>query len=33
VVLGLAELGEGGFEQRGDLLKAFQQVLQEESGL
>ncbi len=33
VVLGLAELGEGGFEQRGDLLKAFQKVLQEESGL
>ncbi len=30
VVLGLAELGESGFEQRGDLLKAFQKVLQEE---
>jgi hypothetical protein len=30
VVLGLAELGEGGFEQRGDLLKAFQKVLQDE---
>lgn len=30
VVLGLAELGESGFEQRGELLKAFQQVLQEQ---
>ena len=29
IVLGLAELGESGFEQRGDMLKAFQQVLQE----
>lgn len=29
VVLGLAELGESGFEQRGELLKAFQRVLQE----
>jgi hypothetical protein len=32
IVLGLAELGESGFEQRGDLLKAFQQVLQEMQG-
>ena len=29
VVLCLAELGESGFEQRGELLKAFQMVLQE----
>jgi hypothetical protein len=29
VVLGLAELGESGFEQRGELLKVFQKVLQE----
>jgi superfamily I DNA/RNA helicase len=29
VILGLAELGESGFEQRGDLLKGFQKVLQE----
>ena len=29
VVLCLAELGESGFEQRGELLKAFQKVLQE----
>ena len=27
VYLGLAELGESGFEQRGDLLRAFQKVL------
>jgi hypothetical protein len=26
--LAISELGESGFEQRGDLLKAFQQVLQ-----
>ena len=31
VYLCLAELGESGFEQRGDLLRAFQQVLQENS--
>ena len=29
--LGLSELGESGFEQRGVLLKAFQRVLQEEN--
>jgi hypothetical protein len=29
VYLGLAELGESGFEQRGELLRAFQKVLQE----
>jgi hypothetical protein len=28
VYLGMSELGESGFEQRGDLLKAFQKVLQ-----
>ena len=28
VYLGLSELGESGFEQRGDLLRAFQKVLQ-----
>jgi len=28
VYLGLAELGESGFEQRGELIKAFQKVLQ-----
>jgi hypothetical protein len=27
VHLGLSELGEGGFEQRGDLLRAFQKAL------
>jgi len=27
--LGLSELGESGFEQRGELLRAFQKVLQE----
>jgi hypothetical protein len=26
----LSELGESGFEQRGDLLRAFQKVLQEQ---
>lgn len=31
VVIGLAELGESGFEQRGELLRAFQKVLQEPS--
>ncbi len=31
VYLGLAELGESGFEQRGELLRAFQKVLQEQS--
>jgi len=31
VYLCLAELGESGFEQRGDLLRAFQRVLQENS--
>ncbi|MEW6094186.1 MAG: hypothetical protein AB1531_09505 [Chloroflexota bacterium] len=30
VYLGLAELGESGFEQRGGLVRAFQRVLQEE---
>ena len=29
VYLGMSELGEAGFEQRGDLLKAFQKVLQQ----
>ena len=29
VYLGMSELGESGFEQRGDLLKAFQKVLQQ----
>jgi hypothetical protein len=29
VYLCLAELGESGFEQRGDLLRAFQRVLQD----
>jgi len=28
IYLGMSELGESGFEQRGDLLKAFQKVLQ-----
>jgi hypothetical protein len=28
VYLGMSELGESGFEQRGELLKAFQKVLQ-----
>ena len=32
VYLGLVDLGESGYEQRGELLKAFQQVLQEEWG-
>jgi hypothetical protein len=27
VYLGLAELGEAGFEQRGELLRAFQKLL------
>ena len=31
VYLGMSELGEAGFEQRGDLLKAFQKVLQQTS--
>jgi hypothetical protein len=31
VYLGMSELGEAGFEQRGDLLKAFQTVLQQAS--
>jgi hypothetical protein len=31
VYLGMSELGEAGFEQRGDLLKAFQKVLQRTS--
>jgi hypothetical protein len=31
VYLGMSELGESGFEQRGDLLKAFQKVLQQNS--
>ena len=31
VYLGMSELGESGFEQRGDLLKAFQKVLQQAS--
>ena len=31
VYLGMSELGESGFEQRGDLLKAFQKVLQSSS--
>jgi len=31
VYLGLAELGESGFEQRGELLRAFQKVLQEQA--
>ena len=31
VYLGMSELGESGFEQRGDLLKAFQKVLQQTS--
>lgn len=30
VYLGVSELGESGFEQRGELLKAFQKVLQEQ---
>jgi len=29
IYLGMSELGESGFEQRGDLLKAFQKVLQQ----
>ncbi len=32
VYLAIADLGETGFEQRGTLLRAFQRVLQEESG-
>jgi hypothetical protein len=32
VYLGIAELGESGFEGRGELLRAFQKVLQESSG-
>lgn len=32
VYLGMSELGESGFEQRGDLLKAFQKVLQGQGG-
>jgi hypothetical protein len=31
IYLGMSELGESGFEQRGDLLKAFQKVLQQAS--
>ena len=31
VYLGLCELGESGFEQRGELLRAFQKVLQRQS--
>jgi len=31
IYLGMSELGESGFEQRGDLLKAFQKVLQQSS--
>jgi hypothetical protein len=31
VYLGMSELGESGFEQRGDMLKAFQKVLQQVS--
>ena len=31
VYLGLAELGETGFEQRGELLRAFQRVIQHTS--
>lgn len=31
IYLGMSELGEAGFEQRGDLLKAFQKVLQQAS--
>jgi hypothetical protein len=27
IYLGIAELGEGGFEQRGELLRAFQKVI------
>jgi hypothetical protein len=27
VTIGLSELGEAGFEQRGDLLRAFQRIL------
>jgi len=32
VYLGMSELGESGFENRGDLLKAFQKVLQGQAG-
>jgi hypothetical protein len=32
IYLGMSELGESGFEQRGDLLKAFQKVLQGQAG-
>jgi len=32
IYLGIAELGESGFEGRGELLRAFQKVLQESSG-
>ncbi len=32
VYLGIAELGESGFEERGELLRAFQRVLAESSG-
>ena len=28
IYLGISELGESGFEQRGELLRAFQKVLQ-----
>jgi hypothetical protein len=28
----MSELGESGFESRGELLKAFQKVLQEQAG-
>jgi hypothetical protein len=32
VYIGLSELGESGFEERGDLLRAFQRILQDNSG-
>lgn len=32
IYLGISSLGESGFEQRGELLKAFQRVLQEGNG-
>ncbi len=31
IYLGISSLGESGFEQRGELLKAFQRLLQEEA--
>jgi hypothetical protein len=30
IYLGISSLGESGFEQRGELLRAFQRVLQEQ---